>query len=459
VLVALALAARPGPAAAQPAAWHEQATEHFIIVYPPASEPQVAVVAGRAEEVYAALSALLGTGLEPPVTVRLFPTLDAFLRANPLATVTNGLFTRPHRSRREIGLLVPDGPDGPDAAAYELDDALRYELGHLLLAQLSDERLPVAFRDGLARYLEQPGERFAPGVAQLRAAWSRDGVYGWSELTGPGADYLDPPVTQPQGLSMAHFLVDRFGLAATLDFVRASAAAPDWREAMALAFGRPAEQLEAEWQSWLPGYLDGGWRAHALRSADLRPAEALLARGDYAGAAAQLHGTIALLGADEPAVVARARELLVRAQLGQAAERRLDGALAALAAGDYGRARGEADEARAVLGQLGNTAAEGMAAEAARRAELGLVATHALERSARLPPWRAVQARVQAERAALGFAQLGNDAAALQAQAAAAGIDRRLAPAGWALLLLGLSLLAWNARRRWRDRAAGSPVA
>ncbi len=433
--------------------WVELATDHFVIVHRPGDEPHGDYLRHNLEAVYAELVAVFGVELDPPVTVRLYPTLEDYLRANPLAIDVDGQIAHSARGRREIGIPLPRALERGDEG---LGNYIRHDLAHLFVNRLADGRMPPGFQEGAAQYMERPDEERASGVARMREAWGRDALYTWSELAAPGAMYLDPPVSYPESLSVVHYLVHQHGFPSVVTFARAAANATGWRSALEAAYGQPPEQLEAAWRTWLPSYLDGGWRFHALYSRDLVPAEALLAQGDYEGAVAHLSSALSLLSHDDPALAEQARDLLDRAQSVLAARSELSEARGWLLAGDYQAALQSAEEARSVLADVGDGAGATTASEIGRRAALGLASRRDLERAASLPPWQVAQARVLADEATTGFAQLGNDLAAAQALDLREALDRRQAPAGWVLLILGGALLAWNLVRRTRDRMAES---
>ena len=534
-VVALCLAPAPSPAAAQnPGPWAEHATAHFLVVYPTGQSLPAGYDWERFETIYQGLVDTYGTTLETPITVRLYPTVDAYLAANPLAQTLDGQVVNAHHRGREFGLPLSSGAgstkvasdnepsiagtasapeSAPGQAATQLsglDNIVRYELAHQFLIRLSNDRLPPGWREGMARYMAAPDGQQAAGVARLREAWRRNGVPGWSMLAAPGAEFLDPPLSYPASLAVAHFLVDRFGFATLAALARSAAEVPGWRQAVAQVYGRPSEQLEAEWRTWLPSYLDGGWQQHALYRTDLAPVEAQLARGDYRGALASLAGLTGVQmsvagqagGQGGGSGAAPEQILLEEARQGTEGLDALRDAYQGLAEGDYTRAADAARQAQIKLSgvagassasgassQSGGSSGSGASSQLAgpsqagssappqsstdaapfnplgeatallQRAELGQSAASALTRAQRLPPWRALEARWAAYDAAARFGQLGNDLAAGHARSLAAEMDRRLAPLGALILVVGLALLAYNVRARWRDRAAAMPAA
>ncbi len=426
--------------------WREDRTARGLVLSTPGNDVARETVLAQVESLRTVTASAVGLAPDvEPVTVWLYPNAAALLADKPLVVALGSELAYPRRSRREVILLA-----APEQSAEEILGALRLELAHRALVVRSDGRLPEGFQAGLAAYLAgiRPGE--AAGVARLREAWSRDALIPWSDLAVPGAAYLEPGLTYPQSRSVAQFLLATHGLMAVRRWLDAAAETSGWRQALESAFGQSPDRLEAAWAQWLPAYLDGGWRSHLLFTADLKPAERLLARGEYAAAAALVAG----VGAFEPAAAASSEALRLRADAGLQGVQRLAEAQDALQAGDYDGARRAASQARALLAEAGDTGAMATAAELARRAELGAASLAALRQAEALPAWRALEARAKVAGAAAGLSALGHDAAADRARAVLQVLDRRLVPAGVALFAAGLGLLLWSLRRRRQDAMA-----
>ncbi|MCB9176202.1 MAG: hypothetical protein H6648_03510 [Caldilineae bacterium] len=457
----LARLAVPGLVAAQADGWLEQDGQAIAIVYPAGAEPFRDYFAERADAIYGQLSSAFADALELPVTLRLYRDDAAFLAANPLFVEVGGVLAQARRGRREVAISLPralgaSDPPAPIPGQLEprLDNALRLELAYLFVAHASADRLPAGFQSGLAQYLLQPSEATASGVARLRDARDAAALHDWSALNAAGAEYLDPALAQPESLAIVHFLVERQGFARLLEFVRANASAAGWREALEDSYGMPPSQLAAEWEAWLPRYLDGGWRQHALYSADLGSAEDLMRRGDFAAAAMQLSSTVSLLESIDPVAAEAARERLSDAEAGLAARRRAGEAAAALQAGRYAEAAEDGEAALEGLTRLGDEPGSAYATALLERARMGVAAEADLDRARRLPAWRVAEARQAGHRAMQGFAKIGNTAAAGRARDRVVELDRRQAPLGWALTLVGLALIARSLRRRLATGAA-----
>lgn len=434
------------PLWAQPATWQEDQAAGVTLLSQ-AGTAREAVLARVAAD-HASLSRLVGLGELEPIVVRLYSSSAALQATRPLAVPSGNLLAYPRRSRREVDVVAPAG-----VAEDVLAVALRRELAHRALVVRSEGRLPEGFQEGLAAYLAGPASARAEDIGQLRLAWGRDGLRPWSDLTAPGAAYTEPSLTYPEARSIAQFLADRFGFAALGRWLDAAASGNGWRGGLELAFGQSPDELEQAWRAWLPSYLDGGWRKHALFAPDLGQAETLLAQGDFAAAAGLLEA-LGQAAEDSSGVLGERRaQLLAAARVGSGAVAALATAEAALARGDYGPAAEDAAKAAAGFRSTGDVASLAQAEELARRGRLGASSLSALARAERLPAWRAVEARGLALQAATGLAQIGNDAATERARALAASMDGRLRPAGLALVALGLALLTWNVRRRVADQA------
>lgn len=441
VVCLVELAHDADPAHAQ--GWREDRTDRSLVLSAPGAE------AGR-ETVLDHLEALRTTvsnavGLVPddePITVWVYGSEAALLADKPLVVAAGADLAYPRRSRRDLLLLAGEG-----RSEERLLRSLRHELAHRALGVRSEGRLPEGFQEGLAAYLAGVGPDQAAGVARLREAWSRNALVPWADLAVPGAAYLEPERTYPQSRSIAQFLLDVHGLVAVHRWLDVSAQASGWRQAMELAFGQPPAQLEAAWSAWLPAYLDGGWRSQALLSADVAPAEQLLAQGAFAAAAAQAAG----MGALDPAAAARSEALRLRAEAGLQGSQRLADGRTALEAGEFAAALEAAGQAASLLRESGDAAAVAVAEEMARRAQLGVASLAALQRGESLPAWRSVEARTAVAGALDGLSALGHDAAADRSRAVLQALDRRLVPAGLALCAAGGGLLVWNVRRRRHD--------
>jgi hypothetical protein len=452
--------AAPQPATApQPSAWREQRTKYFAILYAPGSEATAAQYAGFADGIYDELAALFSYQPEAPITLRLFPTQESYLDANPQARATPGIVAHADFRKHEVVVVLPQTASQSEV---EVENNIRHELTHLIAAELSDNRLNTGFQEAIAQYVEHPAGELEARVALLQQAVDQGALLKWSATDDRDAIYSSPEVGYPQMLSIAAFLVQRSGFAAFRDFLTVSARSSGYRSALDRAYGEDADALEQEWLAWLPSYLAGGYRQSAVSSYDLAHAEELLAQGRYAEAQTELERALDWLsknaqapGLNAAAVEADARALLDQSQQGQAAEQAAADARAALERGEYEQAQQLVDEARAAYDALGDARQSEVLAAFAERARRGLAANALLaEAFAQAQRLQYPQARASAEQAAAELDALGDSARAAQARALQRTLDSRQALLGLTLLAIGLGGVAGSLIGRWRMREA-----
>jgi hypothetical protein len=277
----------------------------------------------------------------------------------------------------------------------------------------------------------------------------RGALPGWSAVAANDGAYLDPPVVRPLALSALHYLVERDGFESWLRVLDASAEARSWSQAIEEVYGLPVDALDAAWQSWLQGYLDGGWQSHALYAPDLERAHSLIAFGDAAQALGILEPALPLVALIDPVGSQAVQVLLAAAYRSESSIQALTDGAAALAAGDFEGAGRLADF---VLSDANQTATRiRVARDLAERARLAGRARDRARAAAALPAWRSFEARALAAAAAADFTRVGSDVAAARAAETLALANRRLRPAGGMLIAAGVTLLVWNGLARRRD--------
>ncbi|MBX5490407.1 MAG: hypothetical protein IRZ14_04555 [Chloroflexi bacterium] len=448
VCVLLGALIAPAPSAAAED-WQTRTTQHFIIYYAPADAGTAQQYAAFVDDLYAYVAMLFDHGPSAPVPLRLYSTVDAYGEANPVARFVSGVVAHADPRRGEIGIATPRlARSSPE----QIRDTLRHELMHLVATELSGDRLPIAFQEGLAQYAERESSQRRELVQALAVARAEGRLLGWEELNDPRRFLSRINIAYPQALSMVAFLFDREGPAAFKRFlVSLHTDTASWQDTLAAVYGRSVSELEAEWQSYLPTYLAQGWQRNALEALDLTVAQARLEAGDYEAARAryaEAHRLHTELGQTRWAAEAargqeRAEHLLAAGDLarqGRAAlaERSYTRAADLLEQAEARYAAAAADSPRAELAQPLEAARLGAEAEASLLAAQSLVAG-----------WRYPEARARAQEAAVRYREL-NDLAnwqqALTVQEAAEAGQRRLA---LLLLATGALLLAAVSARWW----------
>jgi hypothetical protein len=381
VLLTLVLLLVPSTAMAQESDWRERQTEHFAILYTDGDQATSERYAGFVDSIYDEVAAIFGHRTATPVTLRLYPSLERYQEANPLARGLTGVVAHADFRRHELVVVLPQTES---QTPEEVKNNVRHELTHLIAAELSDDRLNVGFQEGLAQYVERPAPELETRVEQLQRAFDQDRLLPWSDLDDRDTVYQNPEVSYPESLSIVAFLVERYSFAKMRDFLTITARSSGYRSALERTYTATPDDLERQWRAWLPSYLAGGYKRNALTAYDLTPAEALLRQGRYAEAKAELQTAIEWLRTTEQSDVLRqAEELLARGEAGIRAEALAGDARAALDAGDYDRAAGLVIEAQRAYADLGDTRQAAVLAAYAQRVERGRAAAASLEQAQR----------------------------------------------------------------------------
>jgi hypothetical protein len=227
---------------------------------------------------------------------------------------------------------------------------------------------------------------------------------------------------------------------------------------MVRAYGHKAEDLQQQWQEWLPRWIAGDWRDNLVTAFDLEPARQLFNEARYAEAKLLLDNSLLLysdLGDRERQD--EVQDLLDQCDTGLQAEALMAQAQQALEHHTYDRAQALLLQARAQYERLPEEHRPTELLETYEQlAAQGLAATASLDDAQRLGrSWGDYpEARSAAVGAGTIFAQLGDEEMVARAEAVVADLDarqRRLV-----LMLGALAALtgAWLALWLW---ARGRP--
>lgn len=456
VLLALAAYLTPAPVQAQATLpqWYELRTQRFAILYADGDLAQAEEYATFVDEVYDEITSIFSHAAPTPVTLRLYPTRRAYDAANPLAAPVQGIIAHADFRRNEVVVILDQTTS---QSPEEIKNNVRHELSHIVLADLSANRLNVGFHEGIAQYVERPTPDLERKVTALRQALERDALLPWSALDDRDQIYGSPQIGYPQTLSIVAFLVEQYSFVKLREFITTSARSSGYRSALERTYGVPATDLERMWREWLPSYIDGGYQHNALTEYDLTPIKALVAEGRYADAKRELELAIPWLrNTQQNEALARAQELLKQSETGLYAEDLARQARAALEANDYATAANLARRALDAYTSLDNQNRIDTLTVYAAIADRGLRATALLEQATALASdWRTfADARIVADQAASEFLSLGNQDNAARALNLRAEIDRVQSLAGMVLLVVGLGGIAIGFTRRLVVREA-----
>lgn len=455
LLLVLAAFSLPERTSAQ-VSWLEQRTTYFAILYPAGSEAEAERYAQFVDGVYDEISAIFGYRAPPPVPLRIYPTMELYTQANPLAAQIEGVVAHAHTGRREISIALPQTTQ---QSAEQIVNNVRHEVAHIFAADLSGGRLTTGFQEGIAQYVERPTAELDAKMQLMRQVIDAGQLLSWSELNVPGAAYDAPQIAYPESYTIVAFLVRRDGFASFRRFIENMKSSSGYRGALESAYNTGADTLEQEWRAQLDAFVDGGYRQRAAVGFDLSHAESLVAAGEYEQAIAELEaGLSTLQQSGDSEAAARAEQLLRLATNNQQLREIAATARGRLESGDYNGARQAATEGYELASRLGLEQHKAVLDEYARLADQGTSAHGRLRKAyADLQTLHIDEARQGLIGAYQSFTRLGDENNAALAQASLLQIQRTETAAAIVLVVIAALVLGWNVYRRYADRGKALP--
>jgi hypothetical protein len=282
MLVLLAASLAPLEIARAEDEWTSINTRHFRVEATKAHAAQASWYAAFVEQVHDELSDLLVVSLDRTIRVRLYPTEEAYVAANPAAAGAQGILAHAHPTGDEIGMALVrlEALPGPSRVA-----AFRHEVAHLLLDIRSDRRLPIVFQEGIAQYVERDPNTDRDTLEGLRRAYAADRLLSWTDLLRTATFQQQPNIAYPQSHAMVAYLVEKHGVGAIGRLLDALRDGQVIQLALTTAFGADAATLERDWRGSLPNVLVAGLPRNVLDDGNLRPAQLAAAEQRWADAA------------------------------------------------------------------------------------------------------------------------------------------------------------------------------
>ena len=446
--------------------WEELKTDDFIIVYADsvAGVPEcicgvdeAQFYAGFIDDTYEELVGIFETNLDTPINLRLFPTEQSYYEVNPIAQQIPGVVAHALNNRAEIAIALTRTQA---LSEEDIVNNMRHELTHFFASLLSDGNLTAGFQEGIAQYVEKPTDRTSYDPAVLQLAFDQQRLLSWNQLDSSAEVFRDPQVAYPQSLSIASFLIDHYGFAKFVDFIKANATEPGYRSALEATYGQSADELEAEWRTYLPDYFAGRWQINALYAYDLTRVTQLVDNGAYSDAQSELTDITELLRTtDQVDKLAEAEHLLTEAQQGAAAGALADEARQALLANDYAQTIEKSNAAINSYQGLNYHARIEEIQVYIQRAEAGQDALVQLNQGEQLlSRFRLFEADQQIYDATMILQSLGNQPQADHGQALLAASSRRKSWLAYGLLGIGGLLVIFNVIRRLVFRYKTNPL-
>ena len=444
ILLALLLSWPAAAKAQNELQWREQNTTYLAILYPDGYADEAAQYAAFADTIYEEVTTILGYRPDPPLTLRIYPTMEVYAQVNPLVRTLGGVIAHAHTGRREISIALPLLRN---ATEEDIRNVVRHELVHIIAAELSQGELSVMWQEGIAQYVERPAPIVDQKLIFLRGLYDYDRLLSWNELNAPGVMYGNPDLGYPQSWSMVAFLVEQYGMPAFIDFLQANATSNGYRAALQQVYGRSSSELEAEWQAQLGSWLARGSTAPIESGVNIASLQAAIDAGLYNDAVAQAEAMLPTIS--DATTKNQVEVLLGQARRGVRAEQAANNTRTALANGDYAAAAQHLNDAQRFFAQLGRNDVTPVLTAYAEHLAQGQQAYTLLEQAktsiARL---RWISARQTLDQAALMFGQLGDPQGQQAAQQVLQTLNQRIRLLGFGVLVIVLLGLAWNIDRR-----------
>ncbi|MFN0071282.1 MAG: peptidase MA family metallohydrolase [Chloroflexota bacterium] len=250
--------------------WIVVETPRFRVEAVKDHQAQASWYAAFVEQVHGELSDLLGATLDRPIRVRLYPTEEAYVTANPAAVRSHGILAHAKPAGDEIGMALVRLEALPGSSRV---GAFRHELAHLLLSQRSGGRLPIGFHEGIAQYVEQDPKTEADSMEGLRRALTARRLLSWNDLNRTTEFMNQPDVAYPQSYAMVAYLAEQHGLGNLMQLLDALRDGHNVSDAILASFHLSVEDLERDWRASIPGSVLTGLPRNVLSDGNLRPAQ------------------------------------------------------------------------------------------------------------------------------------------------------------------------------------------
>jgi hypothetical protein len=339
-----------------PVTWQEMKTAVFAYLYPIEYDDVVSQFldkyGSRLELDYAIFTRLYQTNLSLPITIRIYPSLEDYFCLNIMAPQVAVGETHSRIGMREIAIF--GDRILADITQWELEalNIFRFELGVLFVDHISNTKAPPGLLGGAGVYMMDPAEIFeereisGSGIGKPDVTWRFLWENG-SSLISPG-DRL-------QAVSTVAYLVEGYGWAKFLQFLKDLPTSEGYRQSLTQIYGVDFSALQREWEKYYPLYYQGRWRVHVLYDFDLTPYEKMVAGGAYTDAVLGLKDVITFLEQNEQLdKLAEAKVLQEQAKTGQNASALVLQARQALQNKEYEKSTQLADQAQAIFDQLGD---------------------------------------------------------------------------------------------------------
>lgn len=336
--------------------WTQQNTDSFAVVYPleyvNLAQLVVTVARDELDKAYSNYSTAFGVPLEPPITIRVYPSLEDYYCLNALVPRLGGGAVHAHVGSSEIALFGNEINANLDTWRPAATNSLKYELAVLFAEKLTDGNAPQGLLYGIGGYAENPEQVF-PGIFAAAGNLSSP-TSSWQIVWQGGYDANNPEM-KLQAASTVAYLVGVYGWDSFIEFLTQLANSGEYRQALVGVYGLGVQETQAQWRTYFQAYIKDDWRSNVFYSVDLSTDETLIAAGAYHEADARLESVLPMIeifGSEEE--LRQAESMRDQARIGLEAGVLASQAREAILQGRYGESIGLANQAIEKFKQIGN---------------------------------------------------------------------------------------------------------
>ncbi len=339
--------------------WEEIRTKYFALIFPADSraiaEMMYSSFGLSLDQQYALLKEIFETELILPINLRIYPTVEDYLKLNPKAPQIGIEDTHSHVGFREIALIYETISDNYAGWLVSSVSAIRFELGILFAEQVTDLKAPPGLLAGVGGYMLNPithrDEFLSTIPPQFNLTRPANSL---QEIWEDEASFTNP-LLRLQALSIVAYLVDEFSWPEFLGLLQGLSGPDSFSEVVSSHYQIDFSVLQRNWTQYYPSFWTDRWQYNVLYNYDLTAYETALKQGAYSSLEKNLKELLPfLVKTGQFKQIETVSKLLENARKGQLAGSTALQARQVLIAGEYEEAIQLANSALEQFANLGD---------------------------------------------------------------------------------------------------------